>query len=144
MLWKVFRQISVPIFCSMEPSCNKAVVQRKIFHTVTKQAMCCAYNVTLRHIHCRRKAIILKYSEHMFLSLVIQHEKLQCGIILSFFLSGCTTYFFKLFRKGHDFRKKGLIIKCVSWFFPTTFAWNTSHSKNKSPRYYDRYTYIFM
>jgi len=39
--------------------------------------------------------------------------------------------------------EKILIIKCFL-IFPTTFAWKTSHSKNKSARFYDKHTYVFM
>jgi len=35
---------------SMESSCNKAVAQLKIFRIVTKQALCCTYNVILRRV----------------------------------------------------------------------------------------------
>ena len=43
-----------------------------------------------------------------------------------------STIFFHIFSQRNDFRKKkrSLSIKCVL-IFPTTFAWNISHSKTK-------------
>jgi len=55
---------------------------------------------------CRRIVIFFKYSEHVFVNLVIRHEEHKCGIILSHFFCPIVPYYFTLFLKGHDFRRK--------------------------------------
>ena len=106
--------------CSMESSSNKAVAQRKIFHSLTKQALCCSYNFKERSCNycCCRKVIFVKYSEHVFVALVTRHEEHKCGIILSHFLCPIVPYYFTLFRNGENFENE----TCVP-IFPTTFVW---------------------
>ena len=68
-------------------------------------------------IHCcRRKAIIIAYSECVSVALVIQHEKHMRRIILSYVACLILPYCSTLSHKRQDFQKKLLNVKCMLWF----------------------------
>jgi hypothetical protein len=91
------------------------------------------------HNHCCSiKAVSIRYSECVSVALVIQHAKRMRRVIFSsvacLFLPYISTYFIN----GTILGKKLLRINCLL-NFPTTFAWNTYHSKKNSVRYH-KYT----
>ena len=61
---------------------------------------------TLRNHYCRGKAIGITYSECVFVVLVIKYAVRMRRIILSSAACLGVPYFFTLFHKYHDFRKK--------------------------------------
>jgi hypothetical protein len=68
---------------------------------------------------CRGKAIIRllhKYSDCVFVALVIQHAESMRRILLSSVACPALPYFFTLPQKTLDFRKKVLNKKCVFGF----------------------------
>ena len=60
-IWFAVERFSLDIcscfVCSVESSCNKAVAQRKIFRTATRQAVCYTYNFTLMRVRVTIVAI---------------------------------------------------------------------------------------
>ena len=69
-----------------------------------RQALYCTYNVTMR----RGRAIIITYSESVFVALGIQHAMRKRHIVF-YGLSGSNIFyimFSALCHKRHDFRKK--------------------------------------
>jgi hypothetical protein len=86
-------------------------------------------------IHCCRvEAIIIVYSESVFVALCIQHSKSRSHIVISG-LSGSTVCFFTLSHKRRDFRNRVFENRMHILIFYTNFVWNISHSKKKWARY---------
>jgi len=81
----------------------------------------CAYKRNVeersRNHRCRGKVISIKYSEYVFVALVVRHAKRTRHIVICD-LSGYTT-FFHIIHKQHSFGGKKVIEQkmCVSIFF---------------------------
>jgi hypothetical protein len=81
----------------------------------TRQAMyvLCNMEARSRNHCCRGQAIIMEYSQFVFLALVIQHAKRMRHVILSCVASLAVPHVSTLSHKLHDFRKKLWNIKCL-------------------------------
>ena len=105
----------------------------------TKLDKQCAYNIFDTELpSCHNcyslKAIIITYSECVFVALVIQHAMRMHRITLSSVACPALNYFSPLSHKCHDFRKV-IEHKICALFSSTTFVWNISHSKKNWARY---------
>jgi hypothetical protein len=97
-------------------------------------------NVTLRRFRVTIVAVIVKYSECVFVALVIQHSKRVHHIVICG-LPRSTIFFPHYLINGKIFGKTLLNMKCVFWFF-LQFCLNISHPKKTSARYCHKCTYI--
>jgi hypothetical protein len=101
-----------------------------------KAAMYVSRNIEARSFnHCSSgKAIIITYSECVFVSLGTQHEMRMRRIVICA-LPPCTIFSHIISQTVRFLQKKRLpITKCVL-IFCTTFVWNISHSNKKWGRY---------
>jgi hypothetical protein len=77
---------------------------------------------------CRRKAIIITYSECVSVALIIQHANRMCRIILLYFaLSGSTVFFPS--HKRYDFMEKVIEHKICVFNLSVNFVQNVSRSE---------------
>jgi len=88
-----------------------------------------------RNHYYRGKAIIITYSECVFVALVIQHVKCTRRIMLSSVAYLAVSYFSTLFHRRSDL----LNVKCV-WIFSITFVSDMSPSNRNSARCYHKCT----
>ena len=82
----------------------------------------------------------------MTVALFVQHSMRMRHIILLSVACLDLPYLSTLSQQQHDFRKKKIVTgheMCVL-IFSTTFVGNVSHPKEKSPRYYHKYTVGFI
>ena len=75
-----------------------------------------------RNRFCRGKAVTIKYSECVFITLSIQHS-MRTHVILSFVVSSTVPHFFTLSHKLREFQGGGIFlnINCVL-IFSTIFV----------------------
>ena len=76
----------------------------------------CNIETRSRYHYCLGKAIIVTYSECVFVALVIQHVKRMRRIKFSYMPCPVLPNFSKLSHKWHDFGKVLLNTKCVFLF----------------------------
>ena len=84
------------------------------------------------------KAISAKYSDCVFVVLVIQHATRMRRIILSPVTYPALQNFSTLSHKRHDFRKTVTEHKMCILIFSTTLVWKICHSEKNSARYYNK------
>jgi len=110
-------------WCSMSRPKHVALNKRQAMYVYRNiEALSCNHC-------CRGKAISIKYSECMFLALLIHHAMRMRRIILSSVSCPAVQYFSTLSHKRHDFRKKVIEHRMCVLIFCTIFVWNISHSK---------------
>jgi hypothetical protein len=86
----------------------------------------------------------IKYSERVFVALVIQYAKhMRCTLLLSVAFRSYSI-FPQYFINETIFGKSVIRNKiCVLIFYPN-FGWSISHFKKNSVRYYHKFTHSFM
>jgi hypothetical protein len=95
-------------------------------------------------IHCCCvEAIIIIYSESVFVALCIQHAKSRSHIVIAglFYFTVC---FFTLPHKRHDFRNWIIENRMRILIFYTHFFWNVDHSKKNWARFNQQCILVFM
>jgi hypothetical protein len=95
-------------------------------------------NVTLGRVRVTFVTVNIKYSEYVFVALVIQHAMRMRRIILSSGLSGCTTFPYIISWTARFLGKSWVLI------FSTAFVRNISHPKRNSARCYHKCALVFM
>jgi hypothetical protein len=93
---------------------------------------------------CFVNAIIVTYSECVFVSLFPQSAKRMRRIILSSVASQAVSYFSTSYHKYHDVRKKVIAHKMCVLIFSTTFVWDISHFKRNWARYNHKCVLVVM
>ena len=94
---------------------------------------------------CSRKAVSIKYSKCVFVSLVMQHALLMLRMYWYLWgLSGCSIFFHIILQTAWFSGKQVVEHKMCVLIFSTTFSCKISHSKKNSAIYYHNCTSVFM